>query len=65
MAQKYRRGQSCPRPTQILVGKNGPPLTAASQSVPRKRTTTVGQSREHSVGIVQGETVTSALNAHN
>ena len=65
VAQKHRRGQSGPRPTQILVGKNGPPSTATSQSVSRKRTSTVGQLREHGVRTVQGKTVTFALNAHN
>ena len=53
------------RPTQILEGKNGTPSTAASQSVPRKRTSVIGQPQGHYVGTAQGETVISALNAHN
>ena len=40
-------------------------LKAASQGIPRKRTNTVGQPWKHGKGTILGETVTSALNAHN
>ena len=65
IAKKHCRGQFCPQPTEILEGKNGTPSKAASQSVPRKRTSTVGHPWEHSGGAIQGEIVISALNAHN
>ena len=65
IAQKHRRGQSCSRPAEIIEGKRGTPSKAASQSIPRKRTSTVGQPWEHGGGVIQGETVTFALNAHN
>ena len=50
---------------QILEGKNGISSKAASQSAPRKRTSTVGHPWGYGVGAIQGETVTSALNAPN
>ena len=50
---------------QIPEGKNGTPSKAASQSTPRKRTSTVGHPWGYGVGAIQGETVTSALNAPN
>ena len=65
IAKKHRRGQSCPRPTEIMEGKSSMPLKACSQSIPRKRTSTVGQPWEPGEGAIQGETVTSALNSHN
>ena len=43
VAKRHRRGQSCPRPTEIIRRKSGMPLKAASQGIPRKRTNTVGQ----------------------
>ena len=41
------------------------PLKVASQGIPREWTNTVGQPWEHGRGAIPGETVTSALNAHN
>ena len=51
--------------SQIPGGKNGTPIKAAPQSAPIKRTSTVGYPWAYGVGIIQGETVTSALNAPN
>ena len=51
--------------SQILGGKNGMPSKAASQSAPRKMTSTVGHPWGYGVGAIQGETVTSILNAPN
>ena len=50
---------------QIQERKNGTPSKAASQSAPRKRTSTVGHPWGYSVGAIQWETVTSTLNAPN
>ena len=50
---------------QIQEGKNGTPSKAAFQSGPRKRASTVGHPWGYSVGAIQEETVTSALNAPN
>ena len=50
---------------QIPGGKNGTSAKAASQSALRKGTSTVGYPWEYGVGTIQGETVTSALNAPN
>ena len=41
------------------------PPKACPRSIPRKRTSIVGQPWEPGGGAIQGETVTSALNAHN
>ena len=46
--------------SQILGEKNGTPAKTASQSTPRKRTSTVGYPWEYGVGTIQRETVTSA-----
>ena len=51
--------------SQILGGKNSTLAKAASQSAPRRRTSTVGYLWAYGVGTIQGETVTSALNAPN
>ena len=45
--------------------KNITPAKAASQSAPRRRTSIVGYPWAYGVGTIQGETVTSALNAPN
>ena len=65
IAEQHCRGQPCPWPTEIIERKSGMPLEAASQSIPIKRTSTVGQPWEPDGGAIQGETVTSALKAHN
>ena len=65
IAKQHCRGQSCSQPTEIIEGKSGMPSKVASQSIPRKRTSTVGQPWEPGGGAIQGEIVTSALNAHN
>ena len=65
IAKRHHRGQSCPRPTEIIRKKRGMPLKAASQGILRNRTNTVGQPWEHGGGAIPGETVTSTLNAHN
>ena len=51
--------------SQIPRGKNSTPAKAASQSAPRRRTSTVGYPWAYGAGAVQGETITSALNAPN
>ena len=51
--------------SQIPGGKNGTLSKAASKSAPRKRTSMVGHPWGYGVGVIQGETVTSALNAPN
>ena len=51
--------------SQIPGGKSSTPAKAASQSAPRRRTSTVGHPWTYGVGTIQGETVTSALNAPN
>ena len=65
ITEKYRRGQSCSQRTEIIEGRSGTPSRAASQSIPRKRTSTVGRPWEPSGGVIQGETVTFALNGYN
>ena len=50
---------------QIPEEKNGTPSKTASQSAPKKKTSTVGHPWGYGVGAIQGETVTSALNAPN
>ena len=65
IAEKYRREQSCSRRTEIIEGRSSTPSRAASQSIPRKRTSTVGRPWEPNEGVIQGETVTSALNEYN
>ena len=54
-----------PRQTKITEGKSGTPPRATSQSVPRESTSAMGQPWEHGGGAIQGETDTSALDAHN
>ena len=49
----------------ITEGKSGKPPKAASQSVPRESTSAMSQPWEYGRGAIQGETITSALNAHN
>ena len=56
---------NCPRQTEVTEGKSGTPPKAASQSVPRESTSAMSQLWEYSGGAIQGETVTSTLNAHN
>ena len=51
--------------SQIPGGKNSTLAKAASQNAPRRRTSTVGYPWVYGVGTIQGETVTSALNAPN
>ena len=51
--------------TEIIRRKSGMPLKAASQGIPRKRTSIMGQPWEHDGGVIPEEAVTSALNAHN
>ena len=51
--------------SQIPGGKNSTPAKATSQSTPRRRTSTVGYPWAYGVGTIQGETVTSTLNAPN
>ena len=41
------------------------PPKATSQSVPRESTSAMSQPWEYGGGAIQGEIVTSALNAHN
>ena len=50
---------------QIPKGKNGTPSKATNQSASRKRTSTVGHPWGYGAGAIQGETVTSTLNAPN
>ena len=49
--------------SQNLEGKNGTPSKAAPKVLPEERASTVGRTWGYSVGAVQGEAVTSALNA--
>ena len=51
--------------SQTPRGKNSMQAKAASQSAPRRRTSTVGYPWAYGVGTIQGETVISALNAPN
>ena len=48
-----------------MKGKSGTPLKAASQSVLRESTSAMSSPCEYGGGVIQGEPVTSALNAHN
>ena len=48
-----------------MEGESGTPPRAASQSVLRESTSAMSQSWEYSGGAIQGETVTSTLNARN
>ena len=45
--------------------KNSTPAKAASQSTPKRRTSTVGYPWAYGAGAIQGETVTFALNIPN
>ena len=45
--------------------KSGTPPKATSQSVLRESTSAMSQLWKYGGGAIQGETVTSALNAHN
>ena len=49
--------------SQNPKGKNGMSSKAAPKALPEERTSIVGLARGYSVGAVQGEAVTSALNA--
>ena len=49
--------------SQGLKGKNDTPSKAASKALPEEKASRMGHAREYSVGLVQGEDVTSALNA--
>ena len=51
--------------SQIPGGKNSTPAKAASQSAPKRRTSTVGYPWPYGAGAIQRETITSALNAPN
>ena len=51
--------------SQTPGGKNSTPAKAASQSTLKRRTNTVGYPWAYGVGTIQGETVTSVLNAPN
>ena len=64
-ARRRYRGQFCSRQTEITEGESGMPPRAVSQSVPRESTSAIGQPWEYGGGAIQGETVTSTLNAHN
>ena len=48
---------------QHLEGKNGTSSKTAPKALSEERASTVERAREYSVGLVQGKTVTSALNA--
>ena len=58
-------GQSCLQQIKITEGKSSTSPKAASQSVPRESTSAMSQPWEYGGGEIQGEIVTSALNAHN
>ena len=60
IAKQHRRGQPYPWPIEITEKKSGMTSKAASQSIPIKRTSTMGQPWEPDEGAIQGETVTSA-----
>ena len=49
--------------SQNLEGRNSTPSKAAPKAFPEERASTVGCTRGYSVRVVQGKTVTSALNA--
>ena len=49
--------------SQNLEGKNGTPSKAAPRAIPEEKASIVERARGYSVGVVQGKTVTSALNA--
>ena len=49
--------------SQNLEEKNGTPSKAAPRALPEERASTVGRARRYNVGAVQGEAVTSTLNA--
>ena len=49
--------------SQNLEGKNGTPSKVAPRALPEERASTVGRARRYNVGAVQGEAVTSTLNA--
>ena len=51
--------------SQIPGGKSSTPAKVAFQSAPRRRTSTIGYPWAYGVGTIQGETVTSVLNAPN
>ena len=64
-AKKRSRGQSYSWQTEITEGESGTPPRAVSQSVLRESTSAMSQPWEYSGGPIRGETVTSALKAHN
>ena len=49
--------------SQGLKGKNDMSSKAASKALPEEKASRMGLARGYSVGVVQGEDVTSALNA--
>ena len=46
-----------------LKGNNDTSSKAASKALPEEKASRMGHAREYNVGLVQGEDVTSALNA--
>ena len=64
-SEQHRYGQPRPRLIEITERKSGMTSRAALQSIPIKRTSTVGQPWEPGGGAIQGQTITSALIAHN
>ena len=62
---EHPKEKDCPQPTEIIEGKSSMPSKAGSQSIPRKRTSTMGQPWEPGGGAIQGGTVTFILNTHN
>ena len=49
--------------SQGLKGKNNTSSKATSKALPEEKASRMGHAREYNVGLVQGEDVTSALNA--
>ena len=64
-ARRRRRGQPCPRRTEVTEGESGTSLRTASPGVPNKKTNTVGHLWGRGGRAILGEAVTSALNAHS
>ena len=52
-----------PLVSQVLKGKNDMSSKAASKALPEEKASRMGLARGYNVGVVQGEDVTSALNA--
>ena len=49
--------------SQSLKGKNDTSSKVTSKALPEEKASRMGHAREYNVGLVQGEDVTSALNA--